>query len=129
MACTPSSPRAHSCPCTPTHPRTKQDVGHSTCVPGGQRAQENYQHLHGTCGLPSRFLPIQPQPDQRLHPGHRGRPPRGMQCSQGQVQCQQEARLLPLCGQSQRHYVCPNGPSLLSGVSHHLRQRCQARSF
>ena len=108
-------------------PQTEQDDGHSTCLPGGQRAQENYQHLCGTRGPPSRFPPIQPQPDQQLHPGHRCRPPGGVRHTQGRARRRQEACLLPLCGQSQQCYVHPNGPSLLSGVSHHLRQRCRAR--
>ena len=47
----------------------------------------------------------------------------GMRCSQGWARCWQEGCLLPICGQSQWHYVHPNRPSLLSGVSHHLCQR------
>ena len=99
-------------------PQTEQDDGHPICVPGGQQAQENFQRLHGTRGLLSRFPPIQPQPDQQLHPGHRCQPLGGARCSQGRAQRQQEVRLMPLCGQSH-----PNGPSLLSGVTHHLCQR------
>ena len=53
-------------------PQNKWDHCHSPCVPGGQGARENYQRLHGTCSLLSLFLPIQPQLDERLHPGHRG---------------------------------------------------------
>ena len=66
-----------------TPPQTEQDDDHSTCVKGRQLAKEDYQCLRGTPGLQSQFLPIQPQPNQRLHPGHRCGPPGGMQCSQG----------------------------------------------
>ena len=46
--------RVHICAPALQHAlRTKWDNGHSTCVPGRQRAQENYQRLRGTCGLPS----------------------------------------------------------------------------
>ena len=52
-------------------PQTEQDHSHSTPVPGGQQAREDYQCLYETSGLLSQLPPLQPQPDQRLHPGHR----------------------------------------------------------
>ena len=57
----PVHPPLQGCICTPViqeAPRTKWDNRHSPGVPGRQQAQENYQHLRGTRGLPSRFLPI-----------------------------------------------------------------------
>ena len=57
----PAHPPLQGCiraPAIQHAPQTKQDDCHSPGVPGGQQAQENYQHFRGTCGPLSRLPPI-----------------------------------------------------------------------
>ena len=79
----PVHPPLRGCICIPAiqpGTRTEQDDDHFTRVPSGQRAQEDYQRLCGTRGSLSRLPPLQPQPDQRLHPRHRCQPPCSARC-------------------------------------------------